>query len=379
MVLLLIVAVLVGVGLGHGVWRPSNTSTSQSLGSGSNGSGNSFGQTPSGNGSGSSGSSPSTGSSGSGGPDDVNSIASKVSPGLVDIDTDLSYENGEAAGTGIVVTSRGEVLTNNHVISGATQIRATDIANGQSYTAQVVGYDRSHDIAVIQLHNARNLPAATLGDSSKVSVGDEVVGLGNAGGVGGTPTSAGGTVIALGQSITATDEGDGTSEQLSGLIQINANIQPGDSGGALVDKNGHVIGVDTAASAGFSIQTSGSQGYAIPINQATTIAGQIESGQTTASVHIGPTAFLGVLVSLQNATGPGATLANAVPGGPAAAAGLVQGDVITSIAGHTVDKPSTLTNLILLYHPGDKVQVGWSDSTGQSHRSTVTLADGPAQ
>jgi S1-C subfamily serine protease len=373
-VLLLVVAVVVGLGLGHTVWHTGSSQAVSGSGSSGTGSGSNgiFGQDPAGTGNGS-------GSSGSGASGDTSSIAAKASPDLVDINTDLTYQGGEAAGTGIVLTSEGLVLTNNHVISGATQIRATDIANGQSYTAEVVGYDRAHDIAVIQLRNARSLPAATLGDSSKVSVGDLVVGLGNAGGVGGTPTSAGGTVIALGQSITATDEGDGTSEQLAGLIQINADIQPGDSGGALVDRNGHVIGVDTAASAGFSIQTSGSQGYAIPINQATAIAGQIKSGQATESVHIGPTAFLGVLVSVQNTTGPGATLTNAVPGGPAAAAGLAQGDVITSIAGHPVDKPSTLTNLILLYHPGDKVQVGWSDSTGQSHSSTVTLANGPAQ
>jgi S1-C subfamily serine protease len=371
-----VVAVLVGLGLGHGVWRPSNTGSPQSTGNGSGGNGsggtvdpgNVFGQNPFGNGSGS-----------ASGPGDISSIAAKASPDLVDINTALSYQGGQAAGTGIVLTPGGLVLTNNHVISGATSITAIDVGNGRSYPGVVVGYDRSHDIAIIQLQGAANLPAATIGDSSRVSVGDQVVGLGNAGGVGGTPSSAGGAVTALGQAITATDESDGTSEQLAGLIEVNANIQPGDSGGALVDTNGRVIGVNTAASAGFSFQTAGGQGFAIPINQAISIGHQIDSGQGTASVHIGPTAFLGVLVSVQNSSTSGATLARAVPGGPAALAGLGGGDVITAIDGRAVDKPATLTSLILRYHPGDKVQLAWSDGTGQSHRATVTLGTGPAQ
>jgi S1-C subfamily serine protease len=370
--LLLVVAVLVGLGLGHGVWRSTSAPINNS------GPGNSGGifENPFGNGN-SNGNSNGSGSSGSSGL--VGTVAAKVAPDLVDITTDLTYEGGQADGTGIVLTSDGLVLTNNHVISGATQIRATDVGNGHSYIGQVLGYDRSHDIAVVQLQGASKLPAATIGDSSKVSIGDQVVGIGNAGGVGGTPSSAAGTVTQLNQSITATDEGDGTSEQLSGLIQINANIQPGDSGGALADSNGQVIGVDTAASSGFSFQTSGGQGFAIPINQAVSVAHQIESGAGTASVHIGPTAFLGVLVSVGNSSGPGATLARAVPNGPAAQAGLTSGDTIRSLAGHAVDKPSTLTNLILLYHPGDKVKVGWSDSSGQGHQATVTLSSGPPQ
>ena len=160
---------------------------------------------------------------------------------------------------------------------------------------------------------------------------------------------------------------------------MNADIQPGDSGGALVDTSGQVIGIDTAASAGFNFQTVGGQGYAIPINEATGIARQIQNGQSTATIHIGPTAFLGVLVSTSSASGPGATLSDAVPGGPAAVAGLAGGDTITSLEGHSVDKPSTLTNLILGYHPGQKVVVGWSDTAGQAHNTTVTLVSGPAQ
>jgi S1-C subfamily serine protease len=301
-----------------------------------------------------------------------------VAPSLVDIDTDLSYENGEAAGTGIVLSSSGLVLTNNHVISEATHIKATDVGNGQTYTGVVVGYDHGHDIAVLQLQHAANLKTANLGDSGKVSVGDQVVGLGNAGGLGGSPSAAGGSVTALNQSITASDEADNSSEQLGGLIEINANIQPGDSGGALSNDQGEVVGVDTAASAGFSFQTSGGQGFAIPINQALSIVHQIESGRATGSVHVGPTAFLGVLVD-PSRSHSGATLASAVPGGPAAKAGLTTGDTITSLAGQGISSPSSLTDLILKYHPGDRVQVGWTDPSGQTHQATITLAPGPAQ
>ena len=198
----------------------------------------------------------------------MNAIASKVDPGLVDINTTLGYQQEQAAGTGIVLSSNGVILTNNHVIDGATSISVTDVGNHKTYTASVVGYDRTKDIAVLQLHNASGLQTATLGNSSNASVGEDVVGVGNAGGTGGTPSAAGGTVTALNQSITASDDGDGTSEQLSGLIETNADIQPGDSGGALVDTSGDVLGIDTAASAGFSFQSndqsSGNQGYRHP-------------------------------------------------------------------------------------------------------------------
>ena len=222
-----------------------------------------------------------SGSSGGSGPSDASAIAAKVDPGLVDINTTLGYSQEQAAGTGIVITSNGVILTNNHVINGATKISVTDVGNQKTYTAKVVGYDRSHDIAVLQLQNASGLQTAPL-DTSNASVGEDVVGVGNAGGTGGTPSAAGGTVTALNQSITASDQGDGTSEQLSGLIETNADIQPGDSGGALVNTSGQVLGVDTAASAGYSFQfngqSQGNQGFAIPINTALSIARQIEAG-----------------------------------------------------------------------------------------------------
>lgn len=369
--LLLVVAVLVGLGIGHGVWNSNHASTlvpqNPSGNQGNGGSGfNPFGGNSANNGSGSTG--PLSGS------------AAGAANGLVDIDTTLSYQNGEAAGTGIVLTPDGYVLTNNHVISGATSISATDIGNGQKYTATVIGYDRTHDVALIKLQGASGLRTSSTGNSGKVSVGESVVGLGNAGGVGGTPSSAPGQVTALGQSIKAADESNGTTEQLTGLIETNCNIQPGDSGGALVNSAGQVVGMDTAASTGFSFETQGNQGFAIPIDQALSIGSQIRSGRASATVHVGDTAFLGVEVdtSSQAAGTPGAVISHVLPNGAAQAAGLTDGSVITALGGASVDSPTTLTNLMGRYHPGDKVSITWSAPNGQTHTATATLAKGPA-
>jgi S1-C subfamily serine protease len=284
----------------------------------------------------------------------------------------------------MVLTSSGEVLTNNHVIVGATSISVTDVGNGQTYGASVVGYDITRDLAVLQLHGASGLQTVSIGDSSSVSVGESVVGIGNAGGTGGTPSSAGGSVTALNQSITASDEGDDTSEQLSGLIASNANIQPGDSGGPLVNDSGQVIGIDTAASSGFQFQSGGGSGFAIPINGAIAIAKEINGGQGSTTIHTGLTAFLGILIHQEggfgggsSGQGGGAAVSGVVTGDPANEAGIAAGDVITSFAGTTIDTASDLTTALVPYHPGDKVQIDWTDASGQSHTATVQLASGP--
>ena len=423
-----LVVLAAGIGIGHATWRngtqiPSAASNNQTP-FGGNGT-NPFRITPGRSGNFGNGGAGNSGQPSSG-PSDVNAIADKVDPGLVDINTSLGYQQEQAAGTGIVVSSNGVVLTNNHVINGATSISVTDVGNHKTYTASVVGYDRTADIAVLQLHNASGLPTADLGNSSSVAVGEDVVGVGNAGGTGGTPSAAGGTVTALNQSITAQDQGDGTSEQLKGLIGTNADIQAGDSGGALVNTSGQVIGVDTAASAGYSFQfngqNQGSQGYAIPINTAMSIARQIEAGNGSSTVHIGTTAFLGVELSPDGSTpnsgngnspndgnglGPfggffgnsgstgdtgntgnsgsggssvsGADVAGVVTNGPAQEAGIAQGDVITSLGGKTISSADDLTRVVSGYHPGDKVQVVWTDASGQTHTATVQLSSGPPQ
>jgi S1-C subfamily serine protease len=321
-------------------------------------------------------------------------VASRVSPGLVDVVSTLGYQSGQAAGTGIVLTSTGEVLTNNHVIDGATSISVTDVGNGRTYQATVVGYDKSQDLAVLQLKGASGLKTASLGNSSTVQTGQQVVALGNAGGKGGTPAVAAGQVTALNQTITAADEGSGSSEQLSGLIETNANIQPGDSGGSLVNSYAQVIGIDTAASAGSTTQTQSqtqTQGYAIPINEAVSIANQIEAGSSTTTVHIGATAFLGVQVASSGSTGgvfggqstggqssTGATVAGTVSGSPAASAGITAGDEIVSLGGQSISSPTQITTVLEGYHPGSKISVSWLNQSGQTQTATVVLGTGPA-
>jgi S1-C subfamily serine protease len=326
-------------------------------------------------------------------------ISAKVDPGLVDVVSTLGYQNGEAAGTGMVLTSTGEVLTNNHVIDGATSIKVTDVGNGRTYTAKVVGYNKTKDVAVLQLQNASGLQTVSL-SSSGVQRGDKVVALGNAGGKGGTPSVAAGTVTGTGKTITASDESAGDAEQLQGLIQTNAGIQPGDSGGPLVNTQGQVVGMDTAASTGISTtgfgsqsQQTATQAFAIPISEATSIASQIEAGQASSTVHIGATAFLGVEVSSASSTGgfggyygngsgssasSGATVAGVVSGSAAAQAGLAQGDTITSVAGHTIASSTDVSSALATHHPGDKISISWTDQSGQSQTATVTLASGPA-
>jgi S1-C subfamily serine protease len=315
---------------------------------------------------------------------------STIGTGVVVVDTNLGYQGGAAAGTGIVLTSSGEVLTNNHVIRGATSVEVVVPGTTHKYPAKVVGYDVTADMAVLQLGGASNLKTASLGDSSKVTVGEAVEAVGNAGGTG-TLTPASGTVTGLARSITAGD-GQGGSERLTGLIETDVALEPGDSGGPLLNKKGQVIGMDTAASAGFTFQAAAANdAYAIPINTALALATQIESGKATTVVHIGPTAFLGIEIASTvaddgfgyggygGAAPAGGLVAGTVAGGPAASAGLTAGDVITAIDGRTVSSPSTISSVILTKKPGSKIAVTYTDQSGASQTTTVTLATGPPQ
>ena len=320
----------------------------------------------------------------------TSTITARVDPGLVNIDVSNRTTGLRGQATGMVLTPSGVVLTNNHVVQGATAITATDVGNGRTYSATVVGYDRSGDVAVIQLQGASGLQTVPLGDSATVSVSAKVLALGNAGGGGGTPRVAKGSVTGLQQSIVASDIGGGNAERLHGLIQTDARVQPGDSGGPLVNQGGQVVGMDAAASslnASLAAQRP-PQGFAIPIDTALAIAKQIEAGTGSATVHVGPTGFLGVEVvpALQfggpsSGAGPqgqGALVGGALPGYPAAKLGLAKGDVITAVDGQAVTSASGLTDLLSAHHPGDSVQISWTDGAGQTHTGTVKLASGPA-
>jgi len=325
----------------------------------------------------------------------VQSVANKVEPGIVDINSTLKYANGSAAGTGMVLSSTGLVLTNNHVVAQSTHLTATAVLSGRTYTATVVGTDATDDIALIKLQGATGLKTIQVGDSSKVTLGTTVVAIGNEGGTGGRPTvSSPGTITALNRTITASDQGSPNSETLHGMLQTNAPIAAGDSGGALANAAGQVIGMNTAANG----QTLGGQGtdmgFAIPINSALSVARQIAAGQPSSKIQIGPSGFMGVGVQDISAasqclssggvgyTPPvnsGALVCNVFPSTPAASVGVTAGDIITAVNGQSVGSSNALTAIMGKFHPGTAVSLTWVDTNGQKHTASITLIAGPAK
>lgn len=303
--------------------------------------------------------------------------ATPIGTGVVVVETNLAYANDEAAGTGMVLSSSGEILTNNHVIRGATTIRIIVPSTGRSYTAKVVGYDVTDDVAVLQATGASNLKTISIGNSSTVKVGQTVSATGNANGTGALTTTTG-AVTGLAQAITVSDDAGG-SERLTGLIETSAALEPGDSGGPLLNTAGKVVGMNTAASAGHGFrQLASSDGFAIPIKTALSIANQIEAGKASATVHIGGTAFLGISLAT-NGYSPGALIGAVVPGGSASTAGLAAGDMITALDGHTISSAVALQSLMLSEKPGARVSITYLDTTGVSETTTATLASGPPQ
>lgn len=301
---------------------------------------------------------------------------SRTGTGVVVIDTSLAYQGARAAGTGMVLTSSGLVLTNNHVIRDATAIRVVVPGTGRSYAARVVGYDVSDDVAVLQASGASDLKTIPLGSSASLSAGQSVKAVGNAGGTG-SLTSAAGAVTGVGRAITVSDD-QGGSESLSGMIETNANLHPGDSGGPLLNASGQAVGMDTAASAGNGqAQAATGDGYAIPIDRAEAIASQIVSGDASNTVHVGGTAFVGVEVASDSYDGSGAVVTSVVPGSPAASAGLVPGDLITSFGGRAISSPTGLTSIVMSQKPGVPVSATYIDQTGATQTANLTLASGP--
>lgn len=297
---------------------------------------------------------------------------SGVEAGVVDVDSTLL--GGSAAGTGMVISASGDILTNNHVIEGATSIHVQIDGGGQIWTASVVGEDPAADVALLRIAGASHLSTVPLGDSSTARVGDPVTAMGNALGRSGPPAVSQGVITALDRSITAGDD-HGSSESLAGLIQIDAPIQPGDSGGPLIDRGGRVIGMNTAADIGFRRLTGSRVAFAIPINLATSIADRIRSGREGGGVHIGPTAFLGV--GVVDSPGGGALIGQVEAGSPAQAAGLAPRDVITELGGTSVTSAAALGPAVRSHRPGDRVDVRWLDTAGRHHSAAVSLASGP--
>jgi len=264
------------------------------------------------------------------------------------------------------------VLTNNHVIKGATTINVVVPATHRTYSASVVGYDINDDIALIKVSGAPKLATATRADSSKLKIGQFVRAVGNANG-GGKLVITKGRITALDKTISVQDD-LGDVHQLPGLIETSARLVPGDSGGPLLDGAGRVIGMDAAGSPTFAFETS--DGYAIPINKAVTLVKQMEAGKASTLVHIGKTAFIGL--SVDDATS-GVAVKSVVAGLPAANAGLAQGDVITAVDSTPVTSVDDLRAALFAHHPGDAITIYFTDVVGNQTSAQITLADGPPQ
>jgi S1-C subfamily serine protease len=339
----------------------------------------------------------------------------------------LQYDGEAAAGTGMVINPDGLVLTNNHVIEDATKISATVLATGRTYAARVVGYDKTGDVALIQLQGASGLHTVPLGNSSAVRAGESVVALGNAGGQG-TIVPAAGQVTGLDKTITATDDGGtASSEVLHNMIETNADIVSGDSGGPLADSAGQVIAMDTAGSVVSSAQQASPAGFAIPIDTALSVARQIAAGHASSVITIGYPSFVGIFIGSgtsgspqtqaqqqegQNGFGgsyggfgfqpgspPSCYTSNAdlaVPssiapvssgtlvdgticGSPAAAAGMTGGSVITAVNGKPTASPASLTAMLAKLRPGDTISVSWVSPSGRHATSSLRLLAGPPQ
>jgi S1-C subfamily serine protease len=343
----------------------------------------------------------------------------KVEPAVVDVSANLQYLDETAEGTGFVIdAARGLVLTNNHVIDGATSVTVTPVASGKAYQATVVGYDLPDDVAVLRIKGATGLKAVTTGNSDHLTVGTQVLALGNEAGQGGPPTVAPGVISSLGRSIVASDQSSGLTETLHGMLQTSADIRPGDSGGPLANAAGQVVGIDTAAGSGGPGMNFA--GYAIPINTALSVARQIAAARSGPGIQLGMPAFLGVLLPDSNSTSPqqqagqvqnrqngaqsssghgcitgnasaytavpaaiapaeaGALVDGVVCGTAAAQAGLVAGDVITSFGGHVITSARSLSSILAADRAGSKATLTWVALGGGRYTALVTLSVGPA-
>jgi S1-C subfamily serine protease len=307
-------------------------------------------------------------------PVDPVAAAAQVEPAVVRLDTEIDYQNAIGVGTGIVLDPGGQVLTNFHVVQGADRINAT--VAGRYFPAELVGYDRRHDIAVLHLLGAGGLPTAPIGDSGQLVEGEPVVALGNSRGSSAPLTREVGNITGFGRTVNAEDALTGSSDELTGLIEFAAPVRAGDSGGPVVNGAGQVVGITTAASVNFRLGPGG-EGFAIPINDAMAVAGQIRARVPSESVHIGPPVLLGVGVRTAPRDGPGVLIQEVLRGGPAEQAGLMDGDILTVLDGTPLDSATTLTYVLDRHYPGDVVDLVWIDANGQERTGKATLSPGP--
>jgi putative serine protease PepD len=301
----------------------------------------------------------------------VQGILSKVGPAVAYVRTQ-AFQSGRffpssGAGTGVVLTPDGELLTNAHVVAGATSIKVTLNNETQAHDATLIGADTNADLALVKISGVSNLATAQLGSSGDLKVGDNVIAIGNALNLQGGMTVTEGIVSALNRSV------DATNESLGGLIQTDAAINPGNSGGPLVNSAGQVVGINTATSG-----DAQNIGFAIAIDKAKPVIDNLKRGGGSTSSSSGATqastAFLGVGVT-DGSTG--ALVENVDPTSPAGKAGLQQGDEIVSLGGRSIGSANDLTSAMRSHKPGDRVTVTWQRGQGKQS-ADVQLAPRPA-
>jgi putative serine protease PepD len=297
----------------------------------------------------------------------VSAAAAKAMPSTVDIRVALAQ--GSAEGSGVVLTADGNILTNNHVVAGATGTITVTLADGSQHTAKVVGTSPSYDLAVIKIDGVSGLTPATLGQTKDVQVGQQVVAIGSPQGLTGTVTT--GIVSALNRTVAVQGE-DGSGVVYNGL-QTDAPINQGNSGGALVNLDGQVVGINSAIATAQGSTGSVGLGFAIPVDQAKRVAQEIiNTGGATKPVL----GVQGSTAGSANGSESGATIAQVQDGSPAAAAGLKAGDVVTKVGDASVGDFSDLVARIGSYAPGDKVTL--TIGSGSSARTVdVTLGSAP--
>ena len=309
----------------------------------------------------------------------VISVANQVIPSVVTISA--SGRGGSGTGSGEVIRSDGYILTNNHVIAVAANGGSVEVlfSDGQTVPATITGRDPQTDVAVLKVDSSRKLQVIAMGSSSSVQVGEATVVVGAPLGLSGTVTS--GIISALDRTIQVPAENDKTA-LLVGAIQTDASINPGNSGGAMVNCSGQLIGVPTAGAtvpspSGESGGGSIGLGFAIPVDLANTIADEIIATGSVTHAYFGlGTVPIPPAAAAQGGVPQGLFVQAVAPGGPAAQAGLREGDVITKINGEPATSTVQLQELTLTKKPGDTVPLEyWRD--GQTTTATVTLGTQP--
>jgi S1-C subfamily serine protease len=276
------------------------------------------------------------------------------------------------SGSGVVLTASGQVATAYGVVDGAVSIAAH--VNGTTYAASTFALDPSNDVAVLQLLNASDVPSASLGSSSSLTLGDDVSAIGLTSASDGVATSTQGAVTGLGATTDTALTDTSDSPSLAGLIEFNASLPPNGTGGPLVDESGHLVGLDAGNASDAAPQSSATgAAFAIPIGRVMSIVREVDAHTPDPDLLQGHGAYLGIEVQ-DSTTPPGARIVDVAPGTPAEVVGIVPSDVIVSIDGAAVGSIRALTSILARYRGGDHVVVGWLDPSGRFHSATTQLA-----